>query len=288
MLCSKPWKPIGGSELPCGKCQACRLNKRNIWTTRLLLEQMVHDKSAWITLTYNDKNLPKDEKINKYDVRAWLKALRKAYHPQKIRYYICGEYGDNNNRPHYHAVIYGIGFDYQGLARIDDISKRDNGDYKYPNRVRVMDPDVVKMLRIWKKGNIHFEKPNDRLMSYACEHITKEVNKERHFHSMSQGIGRNAMHAISSWLSTEEGIRYYQEAGDVPAIVRVNKKLRPIGKYLRNIIRRQLYLEEKQTEKAIKKRVITELSPEKKEIKREKDRLKAKAIIELQSQRKNL
>ncbi len=289
MICEKPWKPVGGSELPCGKCKPCKINKPNIWTTRLLLEQTSHDDTAWITLTYNDENLPENSELNKNDYKIFLKALRKSVHPIKIRYYLCGEYGTDNNRPHYHIVLYGIGYNYAGLA---EYNKRNHLN-RYPEPVK-------KLLDLWGKGNIHFVEPSPALMTYVCSHITKDIphddihKKAPEFHSMSGGLGKNAMHAITSWLSTEEGVKYYKQANDVPAVVRIDKKMRPIGKYLRNIIRRQLYLEEKQPDNAIRIRGLIELEkklrlgPEHKEPQRQKDKHKARQILSLNKQRKSL
>lgn len=40
-----------------------------------------------------------------------MKRLRRRYEPQKIRYFMCGEYGEQLMRPHYHALLFG--FDFQ-------------------------------------------------------------------------------------------------------------------------------------------------------------------------------
>jgi hypothetical protein len=301
-MCAKPWRPNGGSELPCGQCMPCRINKRNIWTTRLLLEQTQHEATTWLTLTYNDRYLPYNEELNKDDYQLWLKRVRKAYPAQKIRYYLCGEYGDNSGRPHYHIVLFGIGINFVGLGEFDTVSKLDNGEYRYPNRVRTSNQDVIKMLELWGKGNIHFEKPNPKLMSYTCSHITKsladietsEEGRKPAFHAMSQGLGRDAMRVIASWLESEEGIDHYRETGDVPTVVRIDGKLRPIGKYLRNIIRRNLHLPEKGSDEAIYKRGIKELALSQelgkhwKEPQRERDRLKANKVLKFNKQRRGL
>ena len=295
MLCAQPWRPNGGSELPCGQCMPCRINKRNIWTTRILLELTCHESNSWITLTYNDDNIPYRNELDKTDYQLWLKRLRKAHATQKIRYYLCGEYGDDRGRPHYHVVLFGLGFNYTGTAATHDRHGRSNLDKPnfFPERIK-------QMLLIWGKGNIHFEKPNPKLVSYSCSHLTKglageenEDGRKQAFHAMSNGLGKNAMSAIESWLSTEEGVKEYEKAGDVPAVVRIDGKIRPIGKYLRNIIRRNLYLPEKQTDVAIAKRSIERHQkllddPMVIEHQREKDRLKAQQLYKQSKQRRHL
>ena len=72
---------------------------------------MCHEKNCFITLTYDDENLPPGGTLVVQDYQAFVKRLRARISPQKLRYYFVGEYGDpkNTERPHYHAAIFGIG-----------------------------------------------------------------------------------------------------------------------------------------------------------------------------------
>lgn len=92
-------------EIPCGKCDGCRADQARDWGIRMYHESLMHERNCMITLTYADECLPGDGKINKKHVQDWLKRVRKAGH--KIRYVICGEYGEKTRRPHYHAAIFG-------------------------------------------------------------------------------------------------------------------------------------------------------------------------------------
>lgn len=68
----------------------------------------MHEKTCFITLTYDEENLPKDGSL---DVRHWqlfAKKLRQEWGP--FRFFHCGEYGGKNFRPHAHAILYGIDF----------------------------------------------------------------------------------------------------------------------------------------------------------------------------------
>lgn len=61
-----------------------------------------------MTLTYNDWHLPEDRSICKETAQKFLKRLR--YHlKRKMRYYMVGEYGSDFMRPHYHAILFGVG-----------------------------------------------------------------------------------------------------------------------------------------------------------------------------------
>lgn len=96
-------------ELPCGRCTGCRLEYSRQWALRCHHEAQMHDDNAFITLTYNNENLPEDQSIHKDELQKFFKRLRKNS-GVKLRYFACGEYGEKNNRPHYHAIIFGFGF----------------------------------------------------------------------------------------------------------------------------------------------------------------------------------
>lgn len=98
--------------LPCNQCIGCRVNYREEWTQRIMLEKKYNEFSYFITLTYDNENiqtrLSLDEKIEsttlvKEDLQNFWKRLRNH---QKVRYYRCGEYGETTNRSHYHRILY--------------------------------------------------------------------------------------------------------------------------------------------------------------------------------------
>jgi hypothetical protein len=94
-------------KIPCRQCLSCRLNRASEWQTRLVHESKLHSQSTFLTLTYNDQNLPLHGSLVTRDLQLFIKRLRKAVAPLKIRYYACGEYGDDSRRAHYHAIIFG-------------------------------------------------------------------------------------------------------------------------------------------------------------------------------------
>lgn len=108
MLCIRPIHIKGQKELvPCGQCCLCREQYAKQWAVRASLENRLHDKSVFLTLTYDPLFLPKDGSVHKRVLQLFLKRLRK-YCKCKIRYFACGEYGEQNRRPHYHLIVYGI------------------------------------------------------------------------------------------------------------------------------------------------------------------------------------
>lgn len=92
--------------LPCGKCLGCSLAGARSWAIRCQLENSQHDHAAVTTLTYSNDNLPPT--LNKRHLSGFLKRLRRRTTDRTIRFFASGEYGERTNRPHYHALLFGI------------------------------------------------------------------------------------------------------------------------------------------------------------------------------------
>ncbi len=110
MQCFKPvWLSKEHLSVPCGKCLACHKARAREWSVRLMHELSYHEKSTFVTLTYDDENMPKDGSLSIREGQLFLKRLRNDILPRRIKYYFAGEYGDKYGRPHYHAIIFGVG-----------------------------------------------------------------------------------------------------------------------------------------------------------------------------------
>jgi hypothetical protein len=66
----------------------------------------MHDSSVFVTLTYNNDNCPTS--LQYRDFQLFMKRLRRKMGP--VRFYMCGEYGDQFSRPHFHACLFGCFF----------------------------------------------------------------------------------------------------------------------------------------------------------------------------------
>ncbi len=89
----------------------CRLTKAREWALRCTHEAQMHEENTFVTLTYNEKNLPMNNGIptlNTRDFQLFMKKLRKL-RDTKIAFFQCGEYGELG-RPHHHALLFGIAF----------------------------------------------------------------------------------------------------------------------------------------------------------------------------------
>lgn len=88
----------------------CRLAKAGEWAMRIQHEAKLHDANSFVTLTYNDLFLPDTYSVSVKALQLFMKRLRKALGNERVRFFGCGEYGEENLRPHYHVMIFGYDF----------------------------------------------------------------------------------------------------------------------------------------------------------------------------------
>lgn len=119
MQCTAPLTLRNGT-FPCGKCLSCRIAKAREWSARLMHELAYWNSAVFVTLTYSDKYLPENRSLRKADLQKFFKRLRKGLHGAPIKYFACGEYGEHTARPHYHAIIFGLGQDTRSREHITD------------------------------------------------------------------------------------------------------------------------------------------------------------------------
>lgn len=151
-------------QIPCGGCIGCRIDKSQQWATRLMHEAMHHEQKSFITLTYDDVHLPVSGSLDKTHPQKFLKRFRKK-HGGKIRYFLCGEYGDTTGRPHYHAIIFGC----------DWFDKRKHSTNKQGDQLWVSDT----LDSLWGMGNCWIGNVTYESCSYVSRYIMKKVTGDR-------------------------------------------------------------------------------------------------------------
>lgn len=90
----------------CGKCVECARQYSVEWAFRIVQECKQYERNCFITLTYNEENLPNPAFVSRREVQLFMKRLRQEISPLKIRFFATGEYGKKNKRPHYHLIIF--------------------------------------------------------------------------------------------------------------------------------------------------------------------------------------
>lgn len=225
MLCTNPFM-IGVQPCPCGQCAPCRIKRKKLWSHRIMLESFKHGDTAFVTLTYDDekfkKNYPKADPKSLHPKHAqdWLKRLRLAIEPRRIRYYLAGEYGDQTWRPHYHAVLFGVS---------------------------ALETTIIR--NSWNLGHITASPLTIERAAYVAGYVTKKMTKNadvrlngRHpeFQRMSlrPGIGAYAMRDVARAITSYPQFPF--EHNDVPSALSMGGKTITIGRYLTRKLRENL------------------------------------------------
>lgn len=91
-------------QVPCGCCRECLADNSKQWAFRILKEASQYENNYFITITYNEDNIPVDRMLDKNFFTDFNKKL-KTYLSRKglksdFRFYGVGEYGSKTARPH--------------------------------------------------------------------------------------------------------------------------------------------------------------------------------------------
>lgn len=146
-------------QLPCGQCVGCRLERSRQWAIRCMHESQMHEHSIFVTLTYNDEEVPDDYSLNHRHFQLFCKRLRKVNGP--FRFYMCGEYGDEFARPHYHACLFGCWFDDRKFFRTGE-----SGSHLYTSE---------KLSRLWPYGFSSIGDVTFESAAYVARYVLKKI-----------------------------------------------------------------------------------------------------------------
>lgn len=195
----KHWRIVTGKsgrgvKVPCGYCRTCLINKKQQWIFRLQQEEKISTSSYFVTLTYNDANLPITGEgiptLAPDDLTKYMKRLRKREKGNdKIRYYSVGEYGTKNHRPHYHLILL-------------NVKNHENITKAWSNY------DVHSQIH-HSKGIVHIGSVTNASIAYTLSYIFNKpqnkgiYDKVREFSRQSKGIGKNYL--------TPEIVKYHRD-----------------------------------------------------------------------------
>lgn len=211
-----------------------------------MLETLCHSDSAFVTLTYADDMLPSDMSLNPVTLQLFVKRLRSAVSPLRIRYYAVGEYGDQSERPHYHLILFG----YRSCL---------NGRSMYTRRRLQCCSQCDRVRDSWGLGFVGLGSVTMESAAYCCSYITKNMRRTDDLRlkgrwpefarmSLRPGIGYDAL-----WEIADTMMRYdLDESGeDVPTGIRHGAKVLPLGRYLRRSLRTMVGKDEKAPDEVI-------------------------------------
>lgn len=193
-------------DLPCGKCELCRVDMRYSKALRIMLEaESWPEKSYFITLTFNNENLG-DGELNHSEWAQFIKNFRRKFCEakhcklkdrggknhgreysktfKKIKQVMCGEYGDQFGRKHFHGIIFNHEF----------TDARFTGFYSQKgNPIYTSD----SLAEAWGKGSVQVEQVTFDLALYVGAYVTDlhdepEANhghKKKQYGRFGKGIG---------------------------------------------------------------------------------------------------
>lgn len=235
---------LGALPCGCGQCLPCRINRRRLWSHRMVLESAKSVSSAFVTLTYSPMSVPTGLSLNPRDPQLWMKRLRKSVWPNRLRYFLVGEYGNPPfQRPHYHAAVFGLdpivggGDDRIGGLVHDTWCRSGCGTSK-------------KKLDERCRGFTYTGDLSSSSASYICGYVTKKMTSkddprlegrypEFARMSLKPGIGASAMTDVAGALEDYVAPEMFS-SGNFPSILTHGSKSMPLGRYLRSVLRREL------------------------------------------------
>lgn len=249
VLCKNPYSNGQGMLYGCGQCMPCRINRRRLWTHRMMLEEKLHAHSSFVTLTYTDQNLPLTlqglPSLSVAHLQNWLKRLRLAISPLKIRYFGVGEYGDETERPHYHVILFGM----PTCERTRTL--RHVSGLKRPLWEKCC-PVCQVIGKTWKFGDIDAGTVNEASLAYCTGYVTKKMTHAEDIRlngrypefarmSLKPGIGADFIYDVASGI-----LEYDLEVREQDFnSLRHGPKVMPLGRYLTKKLRLQLGRDEK-------------------------------------------
>lgn len=167
--------------VPCGQCLRCRLARSREWGLRMEHESIMHSSNSFITLTiapeYMDLVAPNGS-LDRSVMVKFFKRLRKNT-GAKFRYFYCGEYGEKNARPHYHACIFGYNF-----PDLQPYSLSKSGYRLYTSKIAE---------RIWRFGFILIGEFSYESAVYIAKYVVPKVNgntAEEHYNGVLPEFGQ--------------------------------------------------------------------------------------------------
>lgn len=159
-------------DIPCGYCILCRNEQARQTAVRITHEAQTWIENCFITLTYNDDQIPDHGSLDYSHLQKFWKRLRKQI--GELRYYAVGEYGDKTLRPHYHACIFGHAF-------IED---------------RIITKQKPHLLwtspmlnQIWGHGNVQVGALNFQTARYTASYVTKKLRSKQRYVRIDETTG---------------------------------------------------------------------------------------------------
>jgi hypothetical protein len=236
-------------QVPCGRCIGCKLEHSRQWAVRIMHERQLHERAYFLTLTYDDEHLPSDHSLNKEHLQKFFKRYRKSC--GKLRYYACGEYGEQTLRPHYHACIFG--HEFPDLLSLEAFQT----DNPFPTYTS---PSLSKL---WPFGSNTIGALTFESAAYVARYCTKKITGEKaeqHYTRVIESTGEIVrVEPEFATMSLKPGIgsqwfeKYSREVYPHDRVVINHREAKPPKYYDKLLERKNLELFENIKEKRVDK-----------------------------------
>lgn len=219
----------------CGQCIGCRLDRSREWAVRCMHEASLYAASAFVTLTYAPEHLPVGGSLMSTEISSFVRRLRRRIAPRTVRYFACGEYGDENARPHYHALLFGVDFPDKVF-----LFESEAGEAVYTSAF---------LSSVWGLGQTSVGSVTFESAAYVARYALKKVNGSKaakHYEVVDEETGEVFSRLPERvWMSLKPGIgqgwlqRYFDDVypsdevivrGHASPVPRYYDKLASIGR----------------------------------------------------------
>lgn len=198
--------------IKCRKCTECKTAYASEWSVRCAHEFQIRKIASFITLTVDDTktNLFTTEKNLKHYCKRCVNGNRYIQYPInytlckgmlldelkrmrdniykktgiKIRYFGCGEYGEQNDRPHYHIIIFGYSFPDRSFINVSS-----KGVNIYHS---------MELQSYWKYGLATVQDVNHRACMYTAKYCLKKLHFTDDLSEQEQYFGREPEFLVMS------------------------------------------------------------------------------------------
>lgn len=158
-------------RVPCRKCLGCLSDRRRSWTERVSFESKQYKKNSFITLTYNEENLPPTLLRRHYQL--FMKRLRercRASGRPSPRMFYRGEYGDRKGRPHFHAIL--LNYEPPDLKLLW-YTRGKGTRYRVYKLGMVPVSSSEELTECWKCGHVFHEPVSRGSIHYVANYLDK-------------------------------------------------------------------------------------------------------------------
>lgn len=197
-------------DVPCGKCYHCIKSYKHQWNFRLqthysYLSQEAQRNSYFVTLTYDENNLPKHSRsaISR-TIRLFLERVRKLT-KKSVTHWFVTEFGERTHRLHLHGILFDVPF------------------------------PIYKLGLLWKYGFVSYRPLNEKRITYVTTYITKmdkdiiQLPENKQYVFTSPAIGK-------SYLSDPKNIAISHVNGRPNPFGYFNNRPIALPRYLRKFL----------------------------------------------------